>query len=475
MRLVLIAMALTGCVNTAALTHSASALTAPSCNVRDNGAVGDGIADDRAAIQATLDACAGQSVAIPAGYYLLTAAPGHSYALRVAAGTAVRGSGQATTTILLAAAPLSTQILWIEDAPDVTLQGFTLDGQHTLQGPPSAAGPQRHGAIIKHSPRIVIASVTSQHNAGDGFYLYAGSDHATIVDSAAIDNDRDGVTLGGATDGVTASGSTFSRNAQDGWHSEGGGNNNDVALTGNALAGNAVFAITMSGVTADPTGHNYRWSVTDNSVDGPVAIVYADDVVYARNHGTNAGGLPSVSVYRQCERIRVEDNALTATGIAVGDSVAVISVEGTDVGQSPGSVVVARNTISTAHPQYGVAVISARDVEIVGNVIAGSPEGTGPHGVGLAGVFVRATRVGVMPSVAVRGNTVAGFGRWSVMLGGSGAAKIAKVVIEGNAFGQPASLDDGLHEAIDVTASGLVVAQAPTGVLVALDGQRWVQ
>lgn len=469
-------LAAASCGRPPVVSRAASALSSSSgCAARDFGAAGDGVADDRPAIQAALDACAGREVYLAPGSYLASQAPLRNYALRVPARTALRGAGQESSTILLApgSAP-STQLLWVEDAPGVTLQELTLDGQRAAQGPPTAAGPQRHGVFVKRSPGFSAKGVTARRFAGDGFYLYAGSDHASLSGVSAVDNDRDGATLGGQVDGVVATGSTFARNGQDGWHSEGSGSNDGVTLAGDTFAGNAGFAVTASGVGADAASRSRRWTIVDSVVDGPVAIVYADDVLYARNRGTNASGLPSVLVYRQLDRVRIEDNVLAATGAATSDSVSVVSVVGTGAGQSPGGVVVARNTLTTTHPQFGVSVVCARDAQILDNAITGSAEGVGPHSSGLAGVFVRATRVDVPVTVAVRGNVVSGFGAYSLMLGGNGAAKIASVAIDGNSFSQPVSLDDGLHEALDVSVSGAVVATPPSGTLTAGAGQRWV-
>ena len=107
-------------------------MTVPS--VKDFGAVGDGVTDDRVAVQAAFDAGVGL---FPPGVYLVSNTPLRHSALTVPPGLTIRGADQSTTKILLAGGvPQSTQILWIENAPDVTLRDVTLDGQRSLQGPP---------------------------------------------------------------------------------------------------------------------------------------------------------------------------------------------------------------------------------------------------------------------------------------------------------------------------------------------------
>lgn len=450
----------------------------------------DGVTDDRVEIQALLDSSAGHEVALPPGICLVSAAPLRNYALWMWPRTTLRGAGQSTTTLILAGgSPLSTQLLWVENAPGVTIQDITLDGNKALQSPPGGAGPQRHGVFLKNSPYAVLRKVSAQNLAGDGFYIYAGSDFASLIGVTASDNQRDGVTLGGAVSGTTTSGSSYLRNGQDGWHSEGGGNNNMVSISGSMFDGNAGYAITMSGVGADPSVHNYKWTVTDNVVNGPVAIVWVDDVLYARNLGTNGSLVPSVFIYRQTQRVRVEDNVLTATGtatLATSDGISLISVLGTNSDQSPRDIVIRGNTLTTVHPQFGIAVVSATDATIESNVLVGSSEGVGIHSSGVAGILVRPIRVdNPTKSIVISRNSISGFGSYGVMFAGNGGAQILKAEITNNVFSGVSqlfslSLDDGLHEAVDVTQAGnttetLMVTHAPAGVpMVWGDGTRWV-
>jgi hypothetical protein len=216
-----------------------------------------------------------------------------------------------------------------------------------------------------------------------------------------------------------------------------------------------------------------RWTVTDNVVNGSALAVWITDVLYARNTGVNASDKPSVRVYRSCDRVHIEDNVLSTTTPAAFDAGALVYVTGTDPGQAPGGVVIARNVLSTTAPAFGVSAICARDVQVIDNVI---------RGVGAIGVFVRATRVDEpMRSALIERNAVSGFGV-GVLLGGNGAAKIWRAAIEDNVFTGAAaalSLDDGLGETLDVTqarntADGALMGRPASGAMSAGDGQRWV-
>ncbi len=458
-------------------SHVTSNITAPaSCDVRDYGATGDGVTDDRAAVQAALDACAGATIRVPPGVYSIGQAAGAFWCLTVHPGTTIRGADRSVSILRMAAGVgPSVQLLQVEAAPDVTITGLTLDGDREHQ----TVNPQRHGIFAKASPRLTVSHATARGFTGDGVYIYDGSDDALVDDVLSTGNGRNGLTLGGSTTGGVFRGSQFTGNAAEQFDSEGGAqggpinNVTIVSCTFDTLGASDDYVLTMTGSSA--AVRSARWTVTDNVVNGSALAVWITDVVYARNTGTNASSKPSVRVYRTCDRIRIEDNVLDTTAPAAFDAGAMVYVTGTDLGQSPGGVVVARNTLRSTAAGIGVTAVCVRDILVADNVIAGA---------GAIGVFVRTTRVAEpMQSVIVERNQISGFATVGLMLGGNGLARIQRVVIEQNAFTGAAaalSLDDGLGEALDVTqsgntASGVLVGRAATGAMVAWSGgQRWV-
>jgi hypothetical protein len=159
--------------------------SAPAVNVRDFGAVGNGTTDDSVAIQRALDAGAGGQVFFPMGTYLVTGIPNGFWCLRVPPGTELRGEDRARTTLVEAPnQAASVQLLWIENAPDVSITNLTLDGAKGSQ----TVNPQRHGMFTKNSPRLSLRHVTSQHFTGDGIYIYNGSNDATLYDVLSTGN-----------------------------------------------------------------------------------------------------------------------------------------------------------------------------------------------------------------------------------------------------------------------------------------------
>jgi hypothetical protein len=471
------------------LLFPAQAFATSAVNVRDFGATGNGITDDRVAIQAALDAGAGHEVFFPVGTYLLSHLPGDFSCIRVPAGTTLRGADRAGTMLIMAPGqPESVQLIRVEGAPGVTISTMTLDGAKSAQ----TVNPQRHGVFTKNSPRLSLQHVTSQHFTGDGFYIYDGSDDATVYDVLSTGNDRNGLTLGGGTDVTTVVKSRFLANQAEQFDSEGGpqgGPIDHVTLVGNVFDAQGAsddFVLTMTGSSADV--RSAYWTVTDNTVNGSALALWITDVVYARNHGVNPSSKPAVYVYRTSDRIRIANNILADTGPAAFDTGGIVHILGTNVGQAPGTVVVEDNTLSTAQPAFGVVAICARDVQILHNTVTGA----GVQRASESGVFVRTTRVEEpVQSIIVQRNTIRNFGQYGLLLGGNGAALIQKVDISGNAFGDtsPAptmltalNLNDGLDETLDVTIGANTLSGGTTRLLInppggtpgPLDGTRWV-
>ncbi len=428
-------------------------------------------------IQALLDANAGGLVTLPNGTYTLPHS-GAGYCLRIPAGTTLRGESR-DGCILRAAAglPDAVQLLQVS-APDARIERLMLDGNASEQT--VSIKQQRHGVFCKQGPRCSIVDVTARNFTGDGFYFYDGSDDPLVSGCLSTDNQRNGLTMGGRTTGGMFRNSQFVGNGAEQFDLEGGLPISGGTITGctfDTLGRSNDFVLTITGHAWDIRSSG--WTITHNTVNGAVAIVWATDVVFAHNTGTNATGKPSVYIYRTCDRILIHRNDLHTIGSAQMDGGSMVHIVGTNPLQSPGGVVVSDNVLTTTQPVYGVSAVCARDVQITGNTITGVPGQRYE-----CGVYVRTTReLEPVRLAIIERNAITGFSGHGVRLDGNGAARIDRVRISDNVFscGKAAlNLNSGLNEARDVTvygntADGVEMIHPPAGVPVPWgDGTRWV-
>jgi hypothetical protein len=414
---------------------AAAASAAPSVvNVRSFGALGNGIVDDRPAITAAIAAAGPDgTIYLPNGTYLVTQNPGHYWDFYPLPGQSFVGETRDNAVIQMAPNQgQSVQMFWVQDAPDVTFQSLTLEGNKAQQ----TVDPHRAGIFAKKSPRLKLRSVTAQHFSGDGTEIYDGSDDPSVYGCIFVGNDRNGLTMGGGTSGGMFSHNAFISNAAQQFDSEGAPVHN-VTLISNLFDGLGAsndYVLTMTGMGAGDQ-LSFNWTVTDNTVNGSALMVWISGVVYARNTGTNATNKPSVRVYRTTDKIRIEDNNLTTTLPGSFDEAAMVYVTGTGVGQSPVGVVIARNTLTSSAANNGITAIGANDVVIEDNVITG----TGVAQNWQAGIFLRAVKSDVpLVSATIQRNTISSFGDMGIRLGGSGsgdtAARLLSVSITDNTF-----------------------------------------
>jgi polygalacturonase len=225
-------------------------------NVRDFGAVGDGIANDTKAIQQALDRCwvlGGGEVIVPAGSYL-------TGAVALKSNTVLRLEKNATLvgTPNFADYPVTqvrwegkwiqghTALVYALDARNIGIVGEgKLAGNHALGGRPNAENPLRHPALIEminctniqlenfstdyyrmwsihltYCENIVIKNLTIRSTGGNGDGIDLDSDkHATIDGCDIVTGDdcislksgrgMEGYTLARATEDVRITNCTF--------------------------------------------------------------------------------------------------------------------------------------------------------------------------------------------------------------------------------------------------------------------------
>lgn len=451
-------------------------------NVQDFGAVGDGAADDRAAIQAALDS-GDLNVLIPFGTYLVGKGTG-AWCLTVPAGVTLHGDEWPAPSVLRQAPAIAPNVRLLQIATSgVTIRDLVLDGDQAMQTPDE----HRSGVFVTGAPNLTLQRVTARNFTGDGFYVHIGSNDVLIDECVATDNTRNGVTFGGGTFGGYVTGGRFFGNGAQQIDSE-GGVVKGLTLRGCELdvgVGND-FALTISG--ASQFARSSGWNVDDCTITGGINVVWADDIAIRNCRGVNPTSKASCTVYRSCHGVTIEDNDWTMTQTGV-NSLGVVTVTGTGTMSAPARVLVRRNRLrSVGKAQaFGVRVDGALSIEISDNDIIGP----GIAAAGYGGVYLRATNpLEEFRYAALRRNRISNWGDGGVIVTGNGAAVLRLLDISDNIFDDAGGtmikalyLNDGTGAARDVRQRGnlalggcaTLVGRVPAGAWQAWgDGDRWV-
>jgi hypothetical protein len=392
-------------------------------NARDFGAVGDGAANDRPALQAALDAGTGGEVFVPAGVYLVDKSAGF-WCLDVPAGTTVRGE-PGTVLKQTAGIPGAVRLLHI-GAGGVVLDTLTLDGNKSAQSPDE----HRAGVFAQNAPGLVIRNVTARGFTGDGFYIYVGANDVLIDGCTSMGNDRNGITFGGGTTGGLVVNSTFAGSKSQQFDSEPVGTAVDgLTIRGCAFdTGGATdqYVLTISGGSS--TAISRGWLVEDCAINGAVNVVWASGIRIRRCHGANA--TPTAwRVYRTCDDITICDNQLTATGVTA-HGFGLLCVVGTGEG-SPRRVRILRNELAVVGAIADVIHCEgAGSVEICDNTLSGPGLISA-----VPAITLRATMTAhPFTSAVIRRNEIRGCGRQGIQVWGNGAAPLEFLDVSDNVF-----------------------------------------
>lgn len=410
----------------------------------DFGVRGDGITDDRAALQAALNsAVAGDVVRLTKGNvradgpYLLGNFDGGS-CLNIPAGVAFSGTGGEQARLIAAPGiPGGVRIIDI-NAPDVTISDLILDGNAANQPTPTE---HMHG-LMTRGARTILSGVVATGCCGDGFYAYNGAFGLAILDCLTTLNGRHGITLSGTWDHGIIKNSRMVDNKVNQIHTEAGLINYLVMLGNKASKHDATdHMVTIGGI--GPNQRSMHWDILENQFDGGILVGWADDIKIYDNKSNNTSVRPCVTVQRTSKNIRIYRNDFTmeqTTDQATG----VIAVTGTAEG-GPERVIIEDNHLTAlGHPHsFGVRVEGAVSVQVMNNRIDGpginvAPTATDHGSQGSAGVYARATSPDrKFASMLILNNHIRDFGQFGVAIMGNGAAEMTRLDIIGNVF------DDG--------------------------------
>ena len=160
-------------------------------NVRDRGAVGDGVQDDTDALQAAVNEVGGSggTVHVPEGIYRIDALR----SVRLRSDMTLRLDNGA----VLRAAPNDqghSAVLLLQSVADVNIVGGVIEGERA--GHLGSEGEWGMGLSILSSQRVAVDGVTARECWGDGFYIGdAGSRDITLCGVLADHNRRQGLSI----------------------------------------------------------------------------------------------------------------------------------------------------------------------------------------------------------------------------------------------------------------------------------------
>ncbi|MBA1244042.1 putative Ig domain-containing protein [Pseudomonas japonica] len=289
-------------------------------NVKDFGAVGDGVTDDTAAIQATIDAAAaagGGTVFVPTGTFIVSAGEEPSDGcLMLKSNVYMEGAGAGKTTVKVADGS-DTKITGVirsaygEETHDFGLSNLTIDGNRdnttgkidgwfngyipgkdghdsnvTLSGVEikdcSGYGFDPHEQTIN----MLIENCVSHGNGLDGFVADYMID-TKYVNNVAYDNDRHGFNIVTSTNDFTMTGNVAYGNGGNGIVVQRGSENipspYDVTIEGGSVYGNGAEGVLVK-LSSDVTVTGV--DIHDNGGAG-VRIYGSTGVVVSNNTLTN--------------------------------------------------------------------------------------------------------------------------------------------------------------------------------------------
>jgi polygalacturonase len=402
-------------------------------NVADYGAAGDAVTDDTAAIQAAIDAAAavgGGIVICPPGTYLVSEYSTTHGCLFLKSGVHLRGTNRNAVTIKLAdsqrtsvcmiATTVARGATRIAAKSDQTISDLTLDGNKANQS--VEVQIQRDGVFAQDVERLRIERVTSQNFAGDGVYIGTEANHTQMTDTLCQLNARNGCSLAnGGQHNFDGYGCTFISNAAQQFDCESTGGSaitTNVTLTNCKFDGGGVstdYVLTVWGSSQTNKGKN--WVVTGCEINGPIFIVWCDDVLIEGCWGTNPTATAWADIWRNCNRVTIEDCRITMSQTSTNDVAGIYVTAVSNIvptTNQPRDIFIRGNTITMAHDEaFAIYINGGENVHVLENTCIGPGVSTAIY----AGIRVRATQD--VRYCKVRGNTCRNIGKDGIQVSGN--------------------------------------------------------
>lgn len=415
-------------------------------NVRDFGAVGDGITDDRLAIQAAIDDAAANDnkggIFFPSGTYRVsrTEVPGGRWSLDLNGVTDFMVAGEGAKSVVklvdTAAATGDWHVFILRNnCRRVDFQYLVVDGNRTGLTDPDE---QSHGIEVEDGTEdLTIDHCTLRDCFGDGVRLLGRADTDENVRRVRIEsclfqtNNRSGLGIQRALEQVIVAHCFFDATVSDqsiDFEPSGADAPTDLIIDGCIINHtNQTIAVTLSGIRGSEPAVRVKFS-NNIVLGGPIfctdvaQLTIQDNVVlitdaFARNR------IP-VQVQRGGDAVLITGNLLVSED---AETTAVISPS--EVNQRQVSRAMIGNNLCFARSGNGIRVVSSDDVAVEANMVVATGSGT-------QGIFVQAETSDV-DRVFIRNNNITvedQGGVWVTGIHFAAAQGIGDVSVTGNSI-----------------------------------------
>jgi Pectate lyase superfamily protein len=386
----------------------AQARKGESVSVRDFGAKGDGVTDDRAAIQAAIDSITAGVVYLPpaAGGYLITPTTDKKRFLSLKSDVQLIGMGNPVLRVAAASAPYD-YVIAASSCDDCTIRDLTIDsniGANPIKDAPEIRAHPRIEIGFFTGRRIMVEHVTIKNSSSVNSIVswvasevtithctFAGNgddpnhiahDYSAIyisADGAVIDNNIFTAVRRGAPAAVTAiethgSGITVTGNVIRDYAA--GMNVTGSAATdsvGNVVSGNTIRGA-MAGIVVwshTDKGHSTGYGINGLSITGNTIIVNQTSYASALR-GAWAGIVLEANSNLPVANVIISGNAVVFDLESVPGPTSTASIGigwWSTLGQSAENLIIANNVIDNA-PVAGIRLAAAlRGCRVNGNII----------------------------------------------------------------------------------------------------------
>jgi hypothetical protein len=415
-------------------------------NVKDFGAFGNGLADDRAAIQAAIDDAVAHNkggILFPPGTYRVfrSGAPGERWSLDLngVRDFLVMGEGPKSVVKLVdTTSPTGDWHVFIlrNGCQRLVFKDLVIDGNRTGLTKPDE---QSHGIEVEPGTEdLVIDRCILRECFGDGVRLLGAKQPGKNVKRLRIENSlfqtnkRSGLAIQRALEQISITNCVFDATVTDqsiDFEPSGSDAPTDLIIQGCLINHtNGTPAVTLSGISGpDPL---VRCKFSDNIVLGGQLFCTDVNQLAIQNNIVLSPKRTPIAVTRGGDAVVITGNLLVNDGIS--ESAAISLSEGNQRHMTRALVT---NNHCFVRSGRGIRCVTSDDVVIQGNMVVATDTCT-------EGILVR-SETSSMDNISVRDNdiTVKGAGKWNfgIRVGASSTHPVSHLSVVGNSIRGAAS------------------------------------